>query len=215
MDRPSIAALRKHLPTVLIATGAALLGYVAIQYGSMYATQRKLAREWHEQQHATMPSQAEYDPSDSLLRITSPKIHLDAIVLEGSGYSALQLGPGHMEHTALPGEHGNVVISGHRDTFFRNVHKLVAGDMLTVQRHRNRYTYEVVEKKVVDSDDLSVIQPTTDDRLTLITCYPTYYVGPAPQRLIVIARLVSSSSAPSQSATNDSAATLGRASAVQ
>jgi sortase A len=210
-----MAALRKHLPSILIATGAALLGYVAVQYGSMYATQRKLAREWHEQQHVATPAPPDDDSSDALIRITSPKIRLDAIVLEGSGYSALNLGPGHMEHTALPGEHGNVVISGHRDTFFRNVHKLVAGDTLIVQRQRSRYAYRVIEKKIVDADDLSVIQPTTDDRLTLITCYPTHYVGPAPQRLIVIAELVSSTGAPSQSAVNDSAAALGRASASQ
>lgn len=210
-----MAALRKHLPSILIATGAALLGYVAIQYGSMYATQRKLAREWHQQQHAATPATADDDSSDALIRITARKIHLDAFVLEGSGYSALQLGPGHMEHTALPGEHGNIVISGHRDTFFRNVHKLVAGDILTVQSQRSRYTYRVIEKKIVDSDDLSVIQPTTDDRLTLITCYPTHYVGPAPQRLIIIAELVSSTETPSQSAVNDSAAALGRASASQ
>lgn len=207
-----MATFRRHLPTFLIATGAALLGYVAIQYGSMYATQRKLSREFHEQQHAAAPPQDD-GTSDALIRITAPEIHLDAIVLEGSDYSALQLGPGHMENTALPGEHGNVVISGHRDTFFRNVHKLVAGDRLTIQRQRGRYTYEVFEKKVVDSDDMSVVQPTDDDRLTLITCYPAYYVGPAPKRLVVIAKLVSSTSTPSQSAINDSAAAMGKASA--
>jgi sortase A len=205
-----MAAFRRHIPTLLIATGAALLGYVAAQYGSMYATQRKLAREFHDQQQAAAPVQVDYDP---LIRITAPKIHLDAIVLEGSGYSALQLGPAHMEHTALPGEHGNVVISGHRDTFFRNVHKLVAGDTLTIQRQRSRYTYEVVNKKVVASGDMSVVQPTDDDRLTLITCYPNYYVGPAPERLIVIARLISSTSTPNESAVNDSAAAMGKASA--
>lgn len=208
-------ALRKHLASTLIASGVVVLGYVAFQYASMYATQHKLARQWHAQQATAGAPVSTTDSASVLVRITAPTIRLDAIVLEGSGYSALKLGPGHLEHTALPGEHGNIVISGHRDTFFRNLHKLTSGDTLTVQRHGKSYSYRVTVKRIVRDDDLSVIQPTADDRLTLITCYPTHYVGPAPQRLVVIAKLVSSNTANTESAQNDTSAALSKASAAR
>src|SRR5207237_6803091 len=89
-----------------------------------------------------------------------------------------------------PGEPGNAVITGHRDTFFRHIYELQKGDEILVRRNGELYKYQVTGKKIVDPEDVSVLKQTTDAQLTLITCYPTYYIGPAPQRLVVFSKLV-------------------------
>ena len=185
-----------RLSTVLLIVGAILLGYVAWSYGSMYLEQRRLAREWQQQQQTKSSlelaprTESQPAPEDALTRLTVPKIDLDSVVVEGTSNHALRLGPGHMQKTPEPGESGNAVISGHRDTFFRHIGDLVMGDELVVQRGGHKYVYKVTGKKVVEPTDLSVIEPTRDSRLTLITCYPTYYIGPAPKRLVVFSKLV-------------------------
>lgn len=181
--------MRRVLSSALLLAGAVLLVYVGVQYGSMYFTQRRLAREWRAQQLNPRPQRAADVPSDGLTRLTIPRIDLDAIVVEGTSGKALLLGPGHMENTPAPGEPGNAVISGHRDTFFRHIYELHKGDSVLVQRDGKTYRYEVTGKEVVAPDDLAVIRPSKDVRLTLITCYPTHYVGPAPKRLVVFARM--------------------------
>jgi LPXTG-site transpeptidase (sortase) family protein len=90
----------------------------------------------------------------------------------------------------VPGEAGNVVITGHRDTFFRHIHELQKGDTVVVQRDGKTFRYEVTGKKIVEPTDVSVLQPTNDSRMTLITCYPFNYIGPAPKRLVVFSKLV-------------------------
>src|SRR5581483_10857477 len=77
------------------------------------------------------------------------------------------------------------------DTFFRHIHELEKGDQIFVDRGGKRITYTVTGKKIVDPDDIAVVSPTKDPELTLITCYPTYYIGPAPKRLVVFAKLAS------------------------
>jgi sortase A len=122
------------------------------------------------------------------MRISAPEIGLDAIVIEGSDLKALALGPGHMINTAWPGQTGNAVITGHRDTFFRRLDELSKGDALTVQRNGRSFTYEVTDKRIVQANDMSVVQPTSDAELTLITCSPAYSIGPAPERLVVFTK---------------------------
>ncbi len=186
---------RRNIPVLLVVVGAILLAYVCWSYGSMYLEQRKLAREWQQQQQvqATQQSdtpvqQASYD--DGLTKLSVPKINLDSVVVEGTTHHDLLLGPGHLKDTPVPGETGNAVISGHRDTFFRHLNDLVMGDEILVQRGGRTYHYKVTGKKVVQPTDLSVIAPTKDAEMTLITCYPTYYIGPAPKRLVVFSKLV-------------------------
>jgi LPXTG-site transpeptidase (sortase) family protein len=188
-----LALLRRHLPLVLMIAGLALLCYVGSEYFAMYHEQQVLHRQWQEQQNAAAKpaaSQPAQNPDDGLTRIAIPKIDLDVIVVEGTNHKALRLGPGHMSDTPAPGEAGNSVISAHRDTFFRHIYELAKGDEIQVKRDGRTFTYAVTGKKIVDPDDTSVVQNTTDSRLTLITCYPTYYIGPAPKRLIVFSKLV-------------------------
>jgi sortase A len=159
-------------------------------------SQHQLQQQWSKQQErraAQTQKTSESVPSGGLTRLSIPKINLAAIVVEGTGPKQLLLGPGHMEDTATPGENGNAVISGHRDTFFRHIYELQKGDEVFVQRSGKTYRYAVQSKLVVQPTDLSVINPSKDARLTLITCYPTYYIGPAPERLVVVSKLVGSS----------------------
>jgi sortase A len=191
-DLPSTA--RRRLPAVLLTTGALLLGYVGFEYGNMLFAQRKFSHAWKLQQDPAALGENNMMgvAGVGLTRLLIPKIGLDAIVVDGDSPKALSLGPGHMENTALAGQNGNAVITAHRDTFFRHIYELNQGDVIVVQRLGNRYTYEVTGKKVVQPDDWSVTRPTDDAQLTLITCYPSYYIGPAPARFVVFSRLVSS-----------------------
>ena len=115
---------------------------------------------------------------------------MDAIVVEGASRKQLSIGPGHMIDTAMPGEPGNAVITGHRDTFFRNIYELKRGDEIIVRRSGQVFKYQVTGKKIVEPEDISVLKPTVEPQLTLITCYPTYYIGPAPKRLVIFSKLM-------------------------
>ena len=177
----------RRFPAVLVILGLALLGYIAFAYASMYTSQKQLQRAWQQQQSAD----AAQPVDDGLTRLLIPKISLDAVVVEGTAYKQLAIAPGHLKDTPSPGEDGNSVISAHRDTFFRHIYELQKGDTVEVQRNGKVFTYEVTGKKIVQPDDVSVLHKSTDPQLTLLTCYPTYYIGPAPERLAVFSKLVS------------------------
>lgn len=192
--------VRRNTATILIVLGALLLAYVGLEYTQMYWGQKRLEREWTRQQQQPQTSEsssATVKPAalkdDGLTRLSIPSISFDAVVVEGTSHHALLLGPGHMEDTPAPGEAGNSVISGHRDTFFRHIHELEKGDQILVQRNGKQFHYEVTGKHIVQPTDVSVLKPSKDAELTLITCYPTYYIGPAPERLIVTSKLVDDS----------------------
>lgn len=181
---------RRAISLAFLIVGACLLGYVGAQYFDMYRTQRNLEAEWQRQASAAATlSRPMAAPIAVLTRLQIPRIKLDAIVLEGATRAQLGKGPGHLEETATPGETGNAVITAHRDTFFRHLFELNQGDEIIVRRGAESLRFLVTGKKIVDPDDLSVLRPTPDAQLTLITCYPTYYIGPAPQRLVVFSKL--------------------------
>jgi sortase A len=183
---------RKVLSWSLIAIGIVLLGYVGGQYWQMYRSQKNLEAEWQRQTATvSVPGHADISADQMLTRLVIPKIDMDAIVIEGASRRELSEGPGHMKQTAQPGETGNAVITAHRDTFFRHIYELNKGDHIQVRRSGRTFTYAVTKP-----EDVSVIKPTNDPQLTLITCYPTYYIGPAPERLVVFSRLVESDGQP-------------------
>jgi LPXTG-site transpeptidase (sortase) family protein len=184
---------RQYISLLLLVLGVALLSYVGSEYLGMYHRQQQLTAQWEEQASGTnIPGKAKISVDDLLTRVVIPKISLDAIVVEGASRRELSEGPGHMKRTAQPGEAGNAVITAHRDTFFRHIYELGKGDDILVRRAGQVYKYQVTGKKIVLPEDVSVIKPTADATLTLITCYPTYYIGPAPKRLVVFSRLVDS-----------------------
>jgi LPXTG-site transpeptidase (sortase) family protein len=122
--------------------------------------------------------------------LSIPRIQLTAVVLNGSDSQTLRRGPGHLEQTALPGESGNVVIAGHRDSFFRPLRNIQMGDDIFLDTPYGRFHYHVTSIYVVNPHDLSVLEPTDNATLTLITCYPFWVFGNAPDRFIVRAARV-------------------------
>jgi len=173
----------RHILSILLLTaGGILCTYVAANYIWMFAEQKKLLHDFKSQRAAR----------DVLTKLSIPRIGLQAVVMEGTSSHSLLLGPGHMTGSAMPGSAGNTVIAGHRDTFFRHVHRLRNGDDIYIVRGGKQFHYVVVRKKVVKPTDLSVIRQSKEGELTLITCYPTHVIGPAPQRLIIVARLAGS-----------------------
>ena len=174
---------------MLLSVGMLLSIHVAHSYGTMYASQRQLAREWQQQQRS--PSAPPL--TNSVTRVSIPKINLDVMVVEGTSHSALLNGPGHLDDTPAPGAPGNSVIAAHRDTFFRHLGDLGRGDDIFVRRAGHAYHYVVKRKAIVQPNDVTVVKPSPQNRLTLITCYPAYYIGPAPQRLVVIAERIEDS----------------------
>jgi len=184
---------RRALSLCLMAVGFVLLAYVGVQYWGMYRSQQKLEAQWEQQATAAnVPGVPRINADDLLTRVVIPKIDLDSIVVEGVSRKKLSEGPGHIKGTAAPGEPGNAVISAHRDTFFRHIYELNKGDEILVKRAGRVFHYQVTGKKIVMPDDVAVLKQTTDPQLTLITCYPTYYIGPAPKRLVVFSKLVQS-----------------------
>jgi len=97
----------------------------------------------------------------------------------------LDRGVGHIEGTATPGAEGNSGIAGHRDGFFRGLKDIAAGDVIELDTLHGRESYRVERTWIVDPEDVSVLDPTTTRALTLVTCYPFYFVGSAPRRFIV------------------------------
>jgi sortase A len=129
----------------------------------------------------------------AILRI--PRIHLEVPVIEGTDDVALNRALGHIEDTAIPGADGNSGIAGHRDGFFRGLKDIVAGDVIELETLHSTEIYRIERMWIVDPEDVSVLDPTPTRSLTLVTCYPFYYVGSAPKRYIVRAVIATAASA--------------------
>ena len=112
------------------------------------------------------------------------------MVREGADEGTLSRAVGHIPGTALPGKVGNVGLAGHRDTFFRPLRNIRADDIIELQTTSGTYRYVVKSTRIVTPRDVSVLAASGGDTLTLVTCYPFYYVGSAPKRFIVHAALM-------------------------
>jgi sortase A len=123
-------------------------------------------------------------------RMEIPRLGISAIVMDGTTATTLRRAVGHISGTALPGRPGNVGISGHRDTFFRPLRNIQASDVVTLTTVAGQYRYRVLSTEIVGPDDVAVLEPSAGQTLTLVTCYPFYFVGPAPKRFIVRAQRV-------------------------
>ena len=119
----------------------------------------------------------------AVLRI--PRIGLEVPILEGTDDWTLNRGVGHIEDTANPGTDGNCGIAGHRDGFFRGLKDVQQGDSVELETLRGTELYRIERTWIVDPEDVSVLDPTPARSMTLVTCYPFYFVGSAPQRFIV------------------------------
>ena len=129
------------------------------------------------------------EPPIAVLSI--PRIGILVPVLEGTDDLALNRGVGRIAGTAQPGESGNLGIAGHRDGFFRGLKDIREGDLIEIKTLGKTYVYTVDDLRVVEPEDVSVLKGREQPTLTLVTCYPFYFVGPAPHRFIVRASLTS------------------------
>ena len=133
--------------------------------------------EWQATQKDASP------PPLAVLRIA--RLGIEAPVLEGTDELTLNRGVGHIEDTAKPEGEGNVGIAGHRDGFFRALKDIAQGDTMELETRAGVARYSVERSWIVSPDDVTVLDPTPSPSITLVTCYPFYYVGSAPQRFIV------------------------------
>ena len=182
-----------------------LLGYTAFALVDAWIFQRRESRELdrllRDRQAAsqgtpqpgpsTAPKGASAVAIDGLIgRLEIPRLLLSDVVVEGVDRTTLQRAVGHIPGTALPGHAGNVGLAGHRDTFFRSLKDVKIKDEVQLSTLAGNFNYEVESLRVVDPDNVGVLAPSGHNVLTLVTCYPFYFVGPAPKRWIVTARQV-------------------------
>jgi len=181
--------LARWFQRFLLAAGFVILGYCGADLINSHLQQikgnRELDRLLLNRQSVLRQSILE----GSLVgRVEIPDLRLSAVIFEGTSDSVLDRGVGHLDDSALPGQPGNVVLAAHRDTFFRGLRNIHKGDVVRVTTPSGVRTYTVDSTEVVAPTQTSVMDPTPAPALTLITCYPFYYVGNAPKRFIVHAR---------------------------
>jgi LPXTG-site transpeptidase (sortase) family protein len=185
---------------MLLLTGAIELGYsayVTIDANAYQAIEHQRLERARQQAGAALSDR--HDPrlaspisavieGASIGEIRIPRLGLKAIIAQGESPGVLRRAVGHLADTPLPGEWGNVVLAGHRDTFFRALKQIQAGDAITLNTQSGSLEYLVEWSAIVGPGDVAVTQSTRRRSLTLITCHPFSYVGPAPERFVVRAR---------------------------
>ena len=162
------------------------MGFTAWTYVARYAWQTYESRQFdHMRTHAEpLPPDAEL--LSVIGRLAIPRLGISALLKEGVGQRTLNLTAGHIPSTALPGQPGNVGVAAHRDNLFRGLKDIRRDDSITLRTLDNTFVYRVVSTKVVDPTNVSVLDASPDENtLTLVTCYPFYFLGNAPRRFIV------------------------------
>jgi len=214
--------LRTHLQRLLLLVGFALLAFYAAAKLHELILSRAAVRRFEDQNSARLDKHAEEQrvvqtpttPPDFVSwseqrvrqyaeslseRVASPlaviridRVHVEAPVLEGTDDLTLNRGVGHIAGTALFSENGNIGIAGHRDGFFRGLKNIRVGDRIDLEEPGRIETYVVKRLEIVNPKDVSVLRSSNKPALTLVTCYPFYFIGAAPQRFIVHAAPIGS-----------------------
>lgn len=192
--------MKRTLSHVLIVVGLALAGF---GLSSIIETRHEESRAEAEWDRETAAQSAQNLPSRQILpgrkikkgalvgRLSIKRLKSHWIVVEGAGDAELRRGPGHVVETAFPGDEGNCVIAGHRDTQFRILRNVKLGEKITLESGGRKFVYRVITRATISPTDTTSLRPTPIPMLTLITCYPFYYFGPAPQRFVIRAELIS------------------------
>ncbi len=192
--------MRRAAGALLTIVGAALLLFAGAGYARGHLARERAQARWTEIADAAGRGTAPRggaDSSDSSTsyeraagepvgRIAIPAVGLDEIVLEGVTEAQLEAGPGHVPETVLPGEPGNSVISAHRDRHFRALGRVAVGDTVVTETRAGSELWVVTRLRIAEAGTPAIL-PTEEPTLTLTTCWPIRYVGPAPDRLLVTA----------------------------
>jgi sortase A len=190
-----------------------LAGLIAVGIWAWSYVRLAVFQKWanHELDHRTKGRSAAISPPPStprglavpsiqngalIGRLAIPRLNMRAVVREGAGQDTLDVALGHIPGTALPGQPGNAGIAGHRDTLFRDLRHIQKNDVIEFQTLDGSYNYQVETTGIVKPRDVGVLAASQHPEMTLVTCYPFYYVGSAPDRFIVKARLVEPPTAP-------------------
>jgi sortase A len=201
VDPRALRLILKWTQRVLFSAAVLMFAYCAYVLADAWIFQRReqhrLDRILMAQREASITATAIAPPkiavaaTDGLIgRIEISRLGLSAIVMEGDDKTTLRRAAGHIPGTTLPGQAGNIGIAGHRDTFFRPLRNIQQDDIITITTIAGEYRYRVVSTKVVNPTDIWVLNPTENEVLTLVTCYPFYFVGSAPDRFIVRAERI-------------------------
>jgi sortase A len=207
--------LRTHLQRLLFLVGFALLAFYAAAKLHELILSRAGVRHFEDQNSTRLNKRTEekrvvqtpttppdfvswseqriHQYAESLSKhVASPlaviridRVHVEAPVLEGTDNLTLNRGVGHIAGTAFFGENGNIGIAGHRDGFFRGLKNIRVGDRIDLEEPGRIETYVVERLEIVDPENASVLRSSNKPALTLVTCYPFYFIGVAPRRFIV------------------------------
>jgi sortase A len=189
-------AVLRFVASVMMVSGVLLITVAAVtllwqEPVSAFVTERKQAQL--KDQFFNPPQRVIRQkplPGDAIARIEIDAINVSDYVVEGTDTANLRKGPGHYPDTPLPGQPGTTAIAGHRTTYgapFRHIDDLEPGQVITLDLPRGRFVYRVEQTKIVDDQDLSVLEPVGYKRLLLSACHPLYS---AEQRIIVLAKQV-------------------------
>jgi sortase A len=178
------------LGSALIVGGAVVLG---INWWTLHqaAKAQQRAKEWLTRTVAVHgPAQPSVHHGDVIGELDIPRLRISVMVFEGDDAGILRLGAGHIPGTALSPGSGNIGIAAHRDTYFRALRVIHAHDVIALKTPAGVSRYTVTESRVVRPSDVAVLDRAPGRDLTLVTCYPFFYVATAPERFIVHARRI-------------------------
>jgi LPXTG-site transpeptidase (sortase) family protein len=186
------AKLLRAMYFTFLTGGIVGLTYTSYSFwdASIYQVRKKAAFEMA--QHKSVDTSVRQPVIDGAImgELEVARLGLKVAVVQGDSFSILQRAVGHLPGTVLPGEVGNTALAGHRDTFFRPLRNIRSGDAITFKTLGGEFRYLVESADVVPPTDIGVLQSHGGRILTLITCFPFYYVGSAPNRFIVRARQI-------------------------
>jgi len=179
------------LGSALIFGGAGVLACYCWTLHERHTAQR-LAKEWLNRAAAVhLPAPVRrVRRGDVIGELEIPRLRVSVMVFEGDDAEVLGQGAGHIPGTALPPGGGNIGIAAHRDTYFRPLRIIHPNDILTLKTPAGTLRYSVTETKIVRPSEIDVLADAPECDLTLVTCYPFFYVGSAPERFIVHARKI-------------------------
>ena len=196
-----ICTVLKILERISLITGATFIALVGFVWFDGVAHSRSAVSEFDRIKDLAIPSadqltwserrKAEYqralseEPGRTLAILRIESTGIEVPVFDSTSKTALNRGSGHLTGTALPGTPGNIAIAGHRDGFFRGLKDIQIGVEIELTTLDGQQDFRVSELMIVDPLDVSVLDPTEETVITLITCYPFYFVGSAPERFIV------------------------------
>lgn len=189
----------KKIAFLFVFAGLVLLGIGGYQYFKIQAAEKQTMTEATEllEQSSKQDNDAQKvtpqnffpEMGDAVGILEIPTLEAKLPIVEGTDPDDLEKGVGHYLGSAYPEQNDQIVLSGHRDTVFRSLGDVKVGDTFTVKLPYGDFEYEMVNSKIVDADDTTIIKSTApDEELVITTCYPFSYVGNAPERYIIYAK---------------------------